>query len=98
MAHSGHDWSATDRTGPHFYAHVVGTLAIRFGRQLAAPAALALLLLTLIPIGAGVATAANSTWSPNCDANIRSRPTTTSTKRTTIHARTLVTVSGKIAV
>ena len=72
-------------------------LALRVGRRTAGPAALALLLLTLIPLDAGVASAANSSWSASCDVNVRSRPTTTSSKRTSIVAGTLVTVSGKVA-
>jgi len=97
MAHSGHDQSATDPTRPHFYAHVVRTLATRLARRAAAPAVLALLLVTVIPLGAGAASATSARWAAKCDANVRSRPTTSSTKLETIRAGTVVTIAAKVA-
>lgn len=81
----------------------MGISILRLGSRVAGPAALALLLLTVVPLGAGVASAAStpalsgSTWSANCDLNLRSKPTTLSTKRTSLPAGTIVTVSAKVS-
>lgn len=66
------------------------------GRRLSLPLALALLLVTLVPIGAGIADAASARWVANCDLNIRSRPTTLSTIRVRIAKGTSVTTSGTV--
>jgi len=66
------------------------------GRRLAAPIALALLLVSIIPIGAGIASAATTRWAANCDLNLRARPTTGATLRARIASGTVITVSGKV--
>jgi GH25 family lysozyme M1 (1,4-beta-N-acetylmuramidase) len=65
-------------------------------RRFAAPIALALLLVTIVPAGAGLASA-SSQWAANCSVNIRSRPTTLSTRKTVIATNTVVTVSGSVS-
>jgi GH25 family lysozyme M1 (1,4-beta-N-acetylmuramidase) len=67
------------------------------GRRLAVPIALALLLVSIIPIGAGIASASTSRWAANCDLNVRTRPTTSATLRARIPNGTVVTVSGKVS-
>jgi len=70
---------------------------MRLGRRLATPISLALLLVSIIPIGAGIASAASSRWTANCDLNIRTRATTSATLRTRVTAGTVVTVSGRVS-
>jgi GH25 family lysozyme M1 (1,4-beta-N-acetylmuramidase) len=65
------------------------------GRRLAVPTALAVLLVSILPIGAGLAAASTSRWAANCDLNIRTRPTTSATLRARIPSGTVVTVSGR---
>ncbi|HEV2005117.1 MAG TPA: glycoside hydrolase family 25 protein, partial [Candidatus Limnocylindrales bacterium] len=65
-------------------------------RRFAAPIALALLLVTLIPLGVGLADAATARLAANCAVNVRARPTTLSTKRTVVATNTLVTVTGTV--
>jgi len=67
------------------------------GQRLIAPIALGLLLVTALPIGAGSADAATSKWSANCSVNVRSRPTTSATKKIAISTGTIITVSAKVA-
>src|SRR5258706_4149328 len=66
-------------------------------RRVALPAAIALLLLTLLPIEAGLADAATSRWTANCTVNLRSHPTTTATRRTRIATGQVVTASAKVS-
>jgi GH25 family lysozyme M1 (1,4-beta-N-acetylmuramidase) len=66
------------------------------GRRLAVPIALALLLVSIIPIGAGIASASTSRWAANCDLNVRTRPTTSATLRARIPSGMVVTVNGKV--
>lgn len=66
------------------------------GRRLAAPITLALLLVSIIPIEAGTASAASSRWTANCDLNIRTRPTTSASLRTRIPSGTVVTASARL--
>jgi len=66
------------------------------GRRLATPIALALLLVSIVPIGAGIASAASSPWVANCDLNLRTRPTTAATLRARIPSDSVVTVSAKV--
>ncbi len=68
-----------------------------FLSRLAVPIALAVLLVTLIPAGVGIADAATSRWAANCAVNVRVMPTTLSTRKTVIATNTLVTVSGKVS-
>jgi GH25 family lysozyme M1 (1,4-beta-N-acetylmuramidase) len=70
---------------------------MQLGRRVAVPTALALLLVTMIPLGAGFASATSSRWAANCSVNVRSRPSTAATKRTIIAEGTVVTVSGKVS-
>jgi GH25 family lysozyme M1 (1,4-beta-N-acetylmuramidase) len=65
-------------------------------RRFAIPITLALLLVTLIPAGAGFADAATSRWAANCAVNVRVRPTTLSTRKIVIAPNTLVTISGEV--
>ena len=67
------------------------------GRRFAVPIALALLLVSIVPIGAGVAFASTSRWAASCDLNLRSRPTTAATVRARIASGTVVTVSGTVS-
>ncbi len=67
------------------------------GRRLAWPTVLALLLVTLVPIGTGSAAAASSGWVVNCEANVRARPTTTAARWTAIPINTAVTVSATVS-
>ena len=69
---------------------------LHLGQRVAAPFALALLLVTVLPLGAGSADAASSKWASNCVANVRARPTTAATKKVAIAKDTVVTVSGKV--
>jgi GH25 family lysozyme M1 (1,4-beta-N-acetylmuramidase) len=90
----GHDESTEDTTIPRLYRphmHV----ARRFGT----PVLLALLLVTIVPPGASVASTSTATsrWAANCEVNVRARPTTHSTKKTVIATNTAVTVSGKVS-
>jgi hypothetical protein len=66
-------------------------------RHAAIPALLALLLLTVLPIGAGTASAASGTFASNCGVNVRSKPTTLSTIRVHIETSTLVTASAVVS-
>jgi GH25 family lysozyme M1 (1,4-beta-N-acetylmuramidase) len=66
-------------------------------RRAMLPAVLGLLLVTIIPIGAGIADAATSRWAANCSLNVRSHPTTLSTRRTRISQNTPVTSSGTVS-
>ena len=65
--------------------------------RLAVAVLLALLLVTVIPAGLGVADAATSHWAANCAVNVRVRPTTLSPRKTVVATNTLVTVSGKVS-
>lgn len=67
------------------------------GRRLVVPIVLALLLVSIIPIGAGIASAASTRWTANCDLNVRARPTTSATLRTRIPSGSVVTVSGHVS-
>lgn len=60
------------------------------------PLGLGLLLITLIPVGAGVASATTSQWAANCAVNLRTKPTTLSTRKTSIATGTVVTISAKV--
>jgi GH25 family lysozyme M1 (1,4-beta-N-acetylmuramidase) len=66
------------------------------GRRLAVPIALALLLVSIVPIGAGIAAASASRWAANCDLNLRTRPTTGASLKARIPSGTVVTVSGRV--
>jgi len=66
-------------------------------RHAAVPALLALLLVTVLPIGAGTASAASGTFASNCAVNVRSKPTTLSTLRVRIATSTLVTASAVVS-
>lgn len=66
-------------------------------RRVALPAAIAVLLLTLLPIEAGVADAATSHWTAACTLNVRSHPTTTATRRARITTGQVVTASAKVS-
>jgi GH25 family lysozyme M1 (1,4-beta-N-acetylmuramidase) len=72
---------------------------MRFGRRLGTPVLLALLIGTILPAGAGPASASAATlrWAANCDVNVRARPTTLSTRKTRIATDTVVTISGKVS-
>ena len=65
-------------------------------RRVALPAALAVLLVTLIPLEVGVAQAASTRWAANCTVNIRSHATTASSRRGRVGPGTVITVSGKV--
>jgi lysozyme len=65
-------------------------------RRFTLPALLALLLVTIIPIGAGIADASTSRWSTNCSVNVRSRPYVGATRRIRVAGGTVVTVSRKV--
>jgi GH25 family lysozyme M1 (1,4-beta-N-acetylmuramidase) len=65
-------------------------------RRFVTPLLLALLLVTVIPAGAGLASASSSAWSANCAVNVRTRPTTLATRKTVISTNTVVTASQKI--
>ena len=65
-------------------------------RRVALPAALAVFLLTLLPLGVGFADAATGGWTANCDLNVRSQPTTLSTRKARLARGTIVTASGKV--
>ncbi|HLX35567.1 MAG TPA: glycoside hydrolase family 25 protein [Candidatus Limnocylindrales bacterium] len=61
------------------------------------PALFALLLVTVVPVGSGLADAAAPTsWAANCWANVRSRPSTSAWIRTRIEKSTVVTVSWTV--
>src|SRR5258706_12293167 len=66
------------------------------GRRLAVPITLALLLVSIIPIGAGIASAASLRLASNCDLNLRTRPTTSATLRERIPSGSVVTASRKV--
>src|SRR4029077_101485 len=66
-------------------------------RRFATPLLLALLLVTVIPAGAGLAAASTSAWSANCAVNVRTRPTTLATRKTVISTNAVVTASAKVA-
>jgi GH25 family lysozyme M1 (1,4-beta-N-acetylmuramidase) len=66
-------------------------------RRLAVPFVLALLLVTIIPAGVGLADASTSPWAANCAVNVRTKPTTLSPRKTVVAKNTLVTVTGKVA-
>ncbi len=66
------------------------------GRRLAVPITLALLLVSIIPIGAGIASAASLRLASNCDLNLRTRPTTSATLRARIPSGSVVTASRKV--
>lgn len=70
---------------------------MHLGLRVGMPLALALLLVTLIPPGAGLASTTSSRWAANCSVNIRTRPTTLATRKAVIAASTVVTVSAKVA-
>jgi GH25 family lysozyme M1 (1,4-beta-N-acetylmuramidase) len=70
---------------------------MRLGFRVAAPLGLGLLLITLIPVGAGIASATSSQWAANCTVNLRAKPTTLSTRKTSIATGTVVTISAKVA-
>lgn len=60
--------------------------------------ALALVLaLAILPLAAEGAAAASANYTSNCGANLRARPSTTSTIRTSIPVDTVVTVSAKVS-
>jgi GH25 family lysozyme M1 (1,4-beta-N-acetylmuramidase) len=65
-------------------------------RRAMLPAVLGLLLVTIMPIGAGVADAATGRWTANCSLNVRSHPTTLATRRTRITENTAVASSGMV--
>ena len=65
-------------------------------RRLALPAAIAVFLLTLLPLGVGFADAAAGGWAANCDLNVRSKPTTLSTRQARLPKGTLVTATSKV--
>jgi GH25 family lysozyme M1 (1,4-beta-N-acetylmuramidase) len=65
-------------------------------RRAATPTVLALLLLTVVPIGAGSANAASGTYVASCALNVRAKPTTLSTLRVRIPEKTLVTATGTV--
>ncbi|HKB29117.1 MAG TPA: SH3 domain-containing protein, partial [Candidatus Limnocylindrales bacterium] len=67
------------------------------GRRLAVPIALAILLVSIVPIGAGIAAASTSPWAASCDMNLRARPTTGATIRARIPSGTIVTVGKTVA-
>jgi GH25 family lysozyme M1 (1,4-beta-N-acetylmuramidase) len=69
---------------------------MRLAARAALPALLALLLVTIIPIDAGVADASTSRWTTNCSVNVRSRPLVGATRRIRIAPGTAVTVSRKV--
>lgn len=71
-------------------------IAHRLARRAGTPATLALLLLTIVPIGVGSAAAASGTWASNCPVNIRAKATTTSSVRVRLAANTRVTASGTV--
>lgn len=65
-------------------------------RRVALPAALAVFLLTLLPLGVGLADAASGGWTANCSLNVRSQATTLSTRKARLARGTVVTASGKV--
>jgi len=74
---------------------VVG-IADLFARRAGTPLVLALLLLTVVPIGIGSVAAASGTWAANCPVNVRARPTTTAALRVRIDTNTRITVSATV--
>jgi len=72
-------------------------LARRLATRAAVPALLALVALTIFPLGPDVADAAGSRMTANCAANARLRPTSSSSLRVTLPAATVVTVSGTLS-
>jgi hypothetical protein len=48
-------------------------------------------------VGAGLASATTSQWTANCGVNLRTKPTTLSTRKTSIATGTVVTISAKVA-
>lgn len=65
-------------------------------RRVALPAALAVLLVTLIPLEVGFVDAATTRWTANCTVNVRSHATTASTRRGRITTGTAITVSKQV--
>ena len=83
-----HLQTAPDRTATVAWMH--------HARRTPLPALLALLLLTLIPIGAGVADAASGRWAANCTASVRAGPNTYAVRRARIPRNTAVVVEGTV--
>ncbi|HEX8024567.1 MAG TPA: glycoside hydrolase family 25 protein [Candidatus Limnocylindrales bacterium] len=72
-------------------------IADRLARRAGTPAVLALLLLTIVPIGIGSVAAASGTFASNCPVNVRAKATTTAALRVRIATNTRVTVSGTVS-
>ena len=74
-------------------ARVAARLISRVGPSRLVPV---LLALTILPLAAGVADASGTNFTANCGANLRSRPTTTSSIRKTIAADTVITAVSTV--
>lgn len=70
----------------------------RLARLLTPTRGLALVLAALlVPLATGAADATSSSYTSNCSANLRSRPSVTSTIRRSVPVDSVVTVVGKVA-
>jgi GH25 family lysozyme M1 (1,4-beta-N-acetylmuramidase) len=72
-------------------------IARRLATRAAVPALLALVALTIFPLGPDVADAAGSRMTADCAAHARLRPTSSASLRVTLPAATVVTVSGTLS-
>jgi GH25 family lysozyme M1 (1,4-beta-N-acetylmuramidase) len=72
-------------------------MAARAGARAGVPIVLALTLLTIVPIGPGIADAAGTRMTANCEVNARLRPNVYSRIRVKLGAWSVVTVAGTVA-